>query len=166
MPAKARIPAFHCQERYGLIWVALDEPRWPLPEVPELENGDWAVLTAGPYRWACDAARQVENFTDLGHFPWVHPGLLGDPDRPVVPRHEVRTAEHVLHYTITRPEAPNSDDFPVFGNESGRPASGSAGTSCTCRTPSCSGWAGAASAAWCTSSRPSRWGPSSARATW
>jgi hypothetical protein len=26
----------------------------------------------------------VENFTDFGHFPWVHPGLLGDPDRPVV----------------------------------------------------------------------------------
>ena len=25
-----------------------------------------------------DAARQVENFTDFGHFPWVHPGLLGD----------------------------------------------------------------------------------------
>ena len=121
VPAKARIPAFRCQERYGLIWVALDEPRWPLPEVPELENGAWAVLTAGPYRWACDAARQVENFTDLGHFPWVHPGLLGDPDRPVVPRHEVHTNEHVLHYTITRPEAPNSDDFPVFGNEQAGP---------------------------------------------
>jgi phenylpropionate dioxygenase-like ring-hydroxylating dioxygenase large terminal subunit len=115
--AKARIPAFRCQERYGLVWVALDEPRWPLPDVPELENGTWAVLTAGPYRWRCDAARQVENFTDLGHFPWVHPGLLGDPDRPVVPRHEVRTEEHVLHYTITRPEAANSDEFPVFGNE-------------------------------------------------
>jgi vanillate O-demethylase monooxygenase subunit len=39
----------------------------------------------------------------------------------VVPRHEVRTDEHVLHYTITRPEAPNSDDFPVFGNEQAGP---------------------------------------------
>ena len=88
---------------------------------PGAGNGGWAVLTAGPYRWHCDAARQVENFTDLGHFPWVHPGLLGDPDRPVVPRHEVRTEEHVLHYTITRPEAANSDDFPVFGNEQAAP---------------------------------------------
>jgi phenylpropionate dioxygenase-like ring-hydroxylating dioxygenase large terminal subunit len=117
VPAKARIPAFRCQERYGLIWVALDEPRWPLPDVPELENGAWAVLTAGPYRWHCDAARQVENFTDLGHFPWVHPGLLGDPSRPVVPQHSVETDGHVLRYEIVRPEAPASDDFPVFGNE-------------------------------------------------
>jgi phenylpropionate dioxygenase-like ring-hydroxylating dioxygenase large terminal subunit len=117
VPAKARVAAFKIQERYGLIWVALQEPRWPLPEVPELEDANWAVVSAGPYRWNCDAARQIENFTDFGHFPWVHPGLLGDPARPVVPRHEVRTEGHVLHYSIIRPEAPNSDDFPVFGNE-------------------------------------------------
>ena len=122
VPAKARIGAFGCQERYGLIWVALAEPRWPLPEVPELEDGGWTVVTAGPYRWRCDAARQVENFTDFGHFPWVHPGLLGDPERPVVPRHEVRTEGNVLHYSIVRPEAPNSDDYPVFGNDAGRAA--------------------------------------------
>jgi phenylpropionate dioxygenase-like ring-hydroxylating dioxygenase large terminal subunit len=121
VPAKARVAAFRAQERYGLIWAALEEPRWPLPEVPELENSDWAVVTAGPYTWECDAARQVENFTDFGHFPWVHPGLLGDPARPVVPRHEVRTEDHVLHYSIVRPEAENSDDFPVFGNEQAGP---------------------------------------------
>ena len=39
----------------------------------------------GPYAWNSDASRQLENFTDFGHFPWVHPGLLGDPERPVVP---------------------------------------------------------------------------------
>ena len=121
VPAKARIPAFRCQERYGLVWVALEPPRWPLPEVPELENGAWATLSAGPYRWRCDAARQVENFTDFGHFPWVHPGLLGDPGRPVVPRHQVRADGHVLRYEIVRPEAANPDDFPVFGNEQAGP---------------------------------------------
>jgi phenylpropionate dioxygenase-like ring-hydroxylating dioxygenase large terminal subunit len=121
VPVKARVAAFRTQERYGLVWVALAEPRWPLPEVPELEDGGWAVVTAGPYRWRCDAARQVENFTDFGHFPWVHPGLLGDPERPVVPRHEVRAAGHVLHYMIVRPEAPNTGDFPVFGNEQAGP---------------------------------------------
>jgi phenylpropionate dioxygenase-like ring-hydroxylating dioxygenase large terminal subunit len=122
VPAKARLRAFGAQERYGLIWVALEEPRWPLPEVPELEaGGGWAVVSAGPYRWQCDAARQVENFTDFGHFPWVHPGLLGDPERPVVPRHEVHADAHLLRYEIVRPEAPNSEDFPVFANEQDGP---------------------------------------------
>jgi vanillate O-demethylase monooxygenase subunit len=43
--------------------------------------------------------------------------LLGDVSRPEVPEHTVTTQGHVLHYTIVRPEAPNSDDFPVFANE-------------------------------------------------
>ena len=63
----------------------------------------------------------MENFTDFGHFPWVHPSLLGDPARPVVPRHEVRARGHVLEYEIVRPEAENSDDFPVFGNDQAGP---------------------------------------------
>jgi phenylpropionate dioxygenase-like ring-hydroxylating dioxygenase large terminal subunit len=121
VPAKARVAAYPAQERYGLIWVALETPRFELPEVPELEDGAWALVPAGPYRWNCDAARQVENFTDFGHFPWVHPGLLGDQDRPVVPRHEVHTEGNVLHYSIVRPEAENSEEFPVFGNEQAGP---------------------------------------------
>src|SRR6478735_6196283 len=106
VPAKARATTFTCAERYGMIWVALEEPRWGIPDVPELDDPAWATVSCGPYWWACDASRQVENFTDFGHFPFVHPGLLGDPERPVVPSHDVRTEGHVLHYEIVRPEAP------------------------------------------------------------
>jgi vanillate O-demethylase monooxygenase subunit len=116
VPAKARIAAYRCRERYGMLWVALDEPRWDLPDVPELGHEEWRTVACGPYEWACDASRQIENFTDFGHFPWVHPGLLGDPSRPVVPEHTVETDGQVLRYEIVRPEAPNSDEFPVFSN--------------------------------------------------
>ena len=96
VPAKARIPAFRAAE---------------------LGRDGWVVVNAGPYRWSSDASRQLENFTDFGHFPWVHPGLLGDPERPVVPQHTVETEGHVLHYRVVRPEAANTDEFPVFANE-------------------------------------------------
>jgi vanillate O-demethylase monooxygenase subunit len=118
IPAKARTPVYQCQERYGLIWVCLHagEPAYALPEIPEFESGAWKIVNTGPFAWQSDASRQVENFTDFGHFPWVHPGLLGDPERPVVPDHTVETREHVLYYTIVRPEAPNSNEFQVFAN--------------------------------------------------
>jgi len=118
IPAKARTPVYQCQERYGLVWVCLaaGEPAYALPDVPELESGAFKVVNTGPFVWRSDASRQVENFTDFGHFPWVHPGLLGDPERPVVPEHSVEIRDHVLHYTIVRPEAPNSDEFQVFAN--------------------------------------------------
>ena len=117
IPAKANTPTYNCVEQYGLIWVALEPPVYPLPEVPELQNNDWKVVQTGPFEWNSDASRQVENFTDFGHFPWVHPGLLGDPDRPEVPDYKVEIKGPVLHYSVVRPEAQNSEDFPVFANE-------------------------------------------------
>jgi vanillate O-demethylase monooxygenase subunit len=117
VPARARAVAYPAQERYGLVWAALETPRWPLPEVPELESPSWRAVRTGPFAWACDASRQVENFTDFGHFAFVHAGLLGDPGHPVVAPHAVRIDDHVLRYEYGRPDAPNTDEFPVFAAE-------------------------------------------------
>lgn len=117
IPEKARTPSYQCIEKYGLVWVALKDPDYPIPVIPQLENASWKVVETGPFEWKCEASRQLENFTDFGHFPWVHPGLLGDPKRPEVPDHTVTRVGHKLHYTIVRPEAQNSDEFPVFAND-------------------------------------------------
>ncbi len=117
IPKKANTPTYHCQERYGLIWVALKDPVYSLPDIPEYEDGSHKVVETGPFNWKSDASRQVENFTDFGHFPWVHPGLLGDKERPEVPDYKVLRDGAVLHYSVVRPEAQNSDEFPIFANE-------------------------------------------------
>ena len=114
VPLKARATTYRCQERYGLIWVALADPHWSVPEVPELEDSRWRVVATGPFAWSCDASRQIENFTDFGHFAFVHEGLLGDPGQAVVASHSVHTDGHVLRYHYVRPDAPNTKDFPVF----------------------------------------------------
>jgi len=120
IPTKAQTPTYHCIEKFGLIWVALKDPVYDLPEIPELENSAWKIVQTGPFEWKSDASRQVENFTDFGHFPWVHPGLLGDPNRTEVPDYKVERKGPVLHYSIVRPEAPNSEDFPLSLINSGR----------------------------------------------
>ena len=117
IPAKAKTDVYSCQERYGIIWVALKDPLYPLPEIPQFGQKGWKFVPTGPFEWESDASRQVENFTDFGHFPWVHPGLLGEPDRPEVPHCKVETKGHILSYDIVRPEAINSKAFPIFGNE-------------------------------------------------
>ncbi|MGB5556176.1 MAG: aromatic ring-hydroxylating dioxygenase subunit alpha [Flavobacteriaceae bacterium] len=117
IPDKAKTPVYHCQEKFGLVWVALKDPIYPLPDIPEYENGTWKVVNTGPFDWKSDSSRQVENFTDFGHFPWVHPGLLGDPERPEVPECKVEVKDAVLHYSVVRPEASNTEDFPIFAND-------------------------------------------------
>ena len=114
VPARARAVAYAVTERHGIVWVALEPPRWPIPEVPELDAEGWRTVRAGPFAWACDASRQVENFTDFGHFAFVHAGLLGDPGNAVVAPHQVQVDGHVLRYAYRRPDAPDTDEFPVF----------------------------------------------------
>jgi phenylpropionate dioxygenase-like ring-hydroxylating dioxygenase large terminal subunit len=108
---------YSTQERYGIVWAALEPPKWPVPDVPELDDAGWRTVRTGPFAWACDASRQVENFTDFGHFAFVHAGLLGDPGNPVVAPYEVRVAGHVLRYAYGRPDVPNTENFPVFAAE-------------------------------------------------
>jgi vanillate O-demethylase monooxygenase subunit len=76
VPSKAQIAAHHCVEQYNMIWVSLDQPRRPLPAIDEFGSSDWVWVNCGPYDWNAHSSRQLENFTDFGHFPWVHPGLL------------------------------------------------------------------------------------------
>ena len=117
IPAKAKTPTYHCKEAFGLVWVALKDPAYDLPEIPEIDDKDWKWVQTGPFDWNSDSSRQTENFTDFGHFPWVHPGLLGDPERPLVPDCKVTVEGAVLHYMVERPEATNNEDFPVFAND-------------------------------------------------
>ena len=69
IPAKARVQDFRGVERYGLVWVALAEPLHPLPDIPVPESSDWKIVNTGPFAWNSDASRQLENFTEFGHFP-------------------------------------------------------------------------------------------------
>ena len=71
IPSKARVGAYHCAERYGLIFVCLGEPKQPLYEVPEFEREDFKCHIVGPVIWQADAGRSLENFMDEAHLPWA-----------------------------------------------------------------------------------------------
>ncbi len=114
VPSKACVPAYRCEERLGLVWVALEAPRWPLPEVGEFGDPSWRVVRTGPFEWNAHASRQLENFTDFGHFAFVHEGLLGDPAKPVVAAHEVAIDGPVVSYAYGRPDQPNTEKLAVF----------------------------------------------------
>ena len=65
------------QIKYGFVWVCLDEPRRPIIEIPEAEESDRHVVTGGSIGVHVSGLRVVENFLDMGHFPFVHDGYLG-----------------------------------------------------------------------------------------
>ena len=83
-PQAANLRTYKVKEKYGFIWVALGEPVQEIPVFPEWEQADAITFQCGPYYINASAPRIVENFVDIAHFPFIHKGLLGDPEFPEV----------------------------------------------------------------------------------
>jgi len=49
IPSKAKTPRYHCQEKFGIVWVALENPKFDLPDIPEFENDNWKLVNTGPF---------------------------------------------------------------------------------------------------------------------
>lgn len=77
-------------ERFGYVWTSLGDPR-PLFEIPEFDEPDRRILNAGTLQVATSAPRCVENFLDMGHFPYVHTDLLGAEPHTEVRDYQVTT---------------------------------------------------------------------------
>ncbi len=69
-------------EGAGLVWACLveaaDEAR-PRPRFTEIEDRAWPHHVGAVQDWSAQAARQVENFCDIGHFSVLHPDTFGNP---------------------------------------------------------------------------------------
>jgi len=79
-PTRARATAYAVTERYGLIWLCLGMlKKQEVPVFPEWDNVSFRKVDAGPYLFKAHGPRVIENFLDVGHFPFVHTGFLGDP---------------------------------------------------------------------------------------
>ena len=118
MPGKARVDAFTCLERYGMLWVALEEPRYALPEIPEFDDARLDRRPRRPVRVERGRLAPARELHRLRPLPvGASRACWATRSGRSCPTTRVRTEGHVLHYDVVRPEAPNSDDFPVFANE-------------------------------------------------
>ena len=73
------------QQRYGYLWVCTGKPpARPLFALPEYEQPQRRIVDCGGIGVATSGLRVVENFLDMGHFPFIHSGTLGQVPHTVV----------------------------------------------------------------------------------
>lgn len=104
IPPRAKATKYRCQEKYGIVWVCLGEPKAPLPDFEEFENAAYRPIVCGPYTVEAAGTRVIENFTDFAHLMYVHGGLLGHPDYSELPEFEVFKEEDRVY----------TGDVPIF----------------------------------------------------
>jgi phenylpropionate dioxygenase-like ring-hydroxylating dioxygenase large terminal subunit len=90
-PARAAVRTYRALTAYGLVWASLGEPAAGPPPFPEWDATSYRKILCGPYPVAASGPRIVENFLDVGHFPFVHENILGTRERPEVDDYEAET---------------------------------------------------------------------------
>ena len=63
---------------FGYLWTTVGEPEGGLFEIPEMAEPDRRVMNAGTLGVHTSGPRAIENFLDMSHLPFIHPGLLGE----------------------------------------------------------------------------------------
>jgi len=79
LPGNYRVRTFSTQLRYGMVWVCLsDTSQATIPVYPSVAGlSDENIGFGTVWLWPVSAPRQIENFFDLAHLPFIHATTLG-----------------------------------------------------------------------------------------
>ncbi|KUM23949.1 (2Fe-2S)-binding protein [Mesorhizobium loti] len=84
--AADRLPV---RSAYGYVWTSLGSPPAELFPIPEYAEPDRRKLNAATFGVNVSAPRAIENFLDMGHFPYVHTDILGAEPHTEVKEYDV-----------------------------------------------------------------------------
>lgn len=74
---------------YGYVWTSLGNPPADIFPIPEYAEADRRRLNAATLGVNVSAPRAIENFLDMGHFPYVHTDILGAEPHTEVKEYDV-----------------------------------------------------------------------------
>lgn len=109
-PSHVRVHrVYQVRERYGLLWVCLGNPERDIPTFVEWDDPAYRKILCGPYPCKASGTRFMENFLDVAHFPYVHEGLLGDPEHAEIEKYEIVVGPEGITANDIRVWQPNPD---------------------------------------------------------
>lgn len=89
-------------EAYGYVWTSTGQPPDGIFAIPEWDEPDRRRLNAATLGVNVSAPRAIENFLDMGHFPFVHTDILGAEPRTEVKEYDVEISEERDEILATR----------------------------------------------------------------
>lgn len=89
IPTNATVTAYRAKERYGYVWVALDEPLIDIPDFPEADLPGFRQVHEFYETWDIGALRLMENSFDAAHVAFVHRATFGDVKNPQIAKREL-----------------------------------------------------------------------------
>lgn len=100
--SRVRVDGCRAEDRYGLVWVALEDPVAGIAPFPEYADSSYRSYFSVKSNWNASAGRFTENGLDVTHFAWVHPGTLGDRDDAECPTIDIAVTSCGFEYAYSR----------------------------------------------------------------
>jgi vanillate O-demethylase monooxygenase subunit len=101
IPSRARLtPTSAVCERYGIVWVALEPPRLPIPAWPDGDDDTLGSFAPTAHTSHVLAAYQTDNLLDASHFPFLH-GSLGHRN-PLIGQYDIVEQHELGFSTVLR----------------------------------------------------------------
>ena len=109
----ARLQSPMTTEKYGLLWVALDEPCTDILEIPEWDDPNLDKIWMPPVDISAGAAQAVDNFLDFSHFPFVHAGTFGSAQDRFVADYSTQRADDGWSFIVEYPHVIDNHEDPL-----------------------------------------------------
>jgi phenylpropionate dioxygenase-like ring-hydroxylating dioxygenase large terminal subunit len=87
---------------YGCVWTCLGQPSADIFPIPEYAEAKRRNVNAGTIGVSVSAPRAIENFLDMGHFPYVHTDVLGAEPHTEVKEYDVEISADRDEIVATR----------------------------------------------------------------
>ncbi|MEO1621555.1 MAG: aromatic ring-hydroxylating dioxygenase subunit alpha, partial [Cyanobacteria bacterium J06632_3] len=97
IPATYCVDAYRCKERYGYVWVCLEEPLIDIPEIEEAGDSSYRLIPEFYELWQCAGLRVMENELDLAHPTFVHTETFGSEEHPTPDELEITETDWGIH---------------------------------------------------------------------
>lgn len=97
IPATYKVDAYACTERYGYVWVCLEDPIREIPEIPEAADSSFRLIHEFYEPWQCAGLRVMENELDLAHPTFVHTTTFGSEEHPIPDALEITETDYGIH---------------------------------------------------------------------
>ncbi|MGO9205318.1 MAG: Rieske 2Fe-2S domain-containing protein [Candidatus Limnocylindrales bacterium] len=114
-PAAHLEPAAGAAEAHGMEFVAPEEPIAPLGAIPEADDPSFVVGELPTLRARASAGLLADNFLDVAHFPFVHPGTFGAEEAAEVPPYAVARDDWSFTMSYEHPFAHREDPGVAVG---------------------------------------------------
>lgn len=114
-PRACLTPAFGVTERFGLVFMAPEEPLSPLPEFPGWSDAAFSRGECETVRTAVSAAQLIDNFMDAAHFPYVHHASFGVAEAGEVSVSEIVRDGWIVRSSFAAPYRNHDDPLVATG---------------------------------------------------